>query len=294
MAIPQLGGDGWRPLFTPSETGSYVNDHCVVRGGDGRWHVFGITKETPGVGPHRERWFCHGSGPSLVEGQLRERGRVCDFGHRAWAPTIAFDGERWIMLYGPDLLRAAWSDDPRLEDWHEVPCTFSGGPVGGVLRDQMVFRLDDDSWLMYATGKRGRLGGVSVSVSENLLDWRFVRFALQTTESAGKQPPWAATESPFVFERDGDFWLSVTYSASGQGPEDYHDTLLFRSKNAFDFGTYTGDPGEPAARLAAHAPEYVRDPESGKWYVTSAGWPGEAFGTVIPGSVAIRELDWIE
>jgi beta-fructofuranosidase len=291
-AGPRLGGGGWRPLFTPARTGCYVNDHCVVRAPDRRWHVFGITKPTPEVDPQNERWFCHGSGASLTEGGWQEHGRVCDFGRRAWAPAVAFDGERHVMLYGPDRLRAAVSDDPRLEHWHEAPCSLVGAPLEGVLRDGMILRLDDDSWLLYATGKRGHEGAVAVCVSENLLDWRFVRFALRTTAAAPKQPPWAATESPFVFRRGDAYWLSITYTSSGAGPADYHDTLLFRSRDPFDFGCYDGDASRVAARLALHAPEYLVDPETGRWYVTSAGWPGERFGTVIPGSVAIRELDW--
>ncbi len=294
MGKPQLGGGGWRPLFTPVRTGVYVNDHCVVRAPDGRWHVFGITKSTPEIAPHQERWFCHGSGASLATGAFEEHGPVCDFGARAWAPSVAFDGERWVMLYGPDRLRAAWCDDPRLEDWHEAPCSLTGGPVGAVLRDGMIFRLDHDTWLLYATGKRGCTGAVSVCVSENLLDWRFVRFALRTSETAPKQPPWAATESPFVFQRDGEYWLSITYTTSLGGPDEYHDTLLFRSRSPFDFGTYDGRETEPAARLRAHAPEYLVAPDTGQWYVTSAGWLGKHFGTVIPGSVAIRELDWVD
>jgi len=289
---PVLAGTGWRPLFTPQRAGCYVNDHCVVRAPDGRWHVFGITKLTPDVDPHQERWFCHGSGPSLAAGGFTEHGRVCDFGQRAWAPTVAFDGERWVMLYGPDLLRAAVCDDARLDHWREVRCTLEGSPVEGVLRDGMLFRLDDDTWLLYATGKRGHEGAVSVCVSENLLDWRFVRFALRMTPQAPKQPPWAATESPFVFAHDGAFWLSITYTTSFGGPGDYHDTVLFRSTNPFDFGTYAGNPGEAAARLYVHAPEYLCDPGTGQWFVTSCGFHGEAFQPVIPGSVAIRELRW--
>jgi beta-fructofuranosidase len=293
MAKPVLAGRGWRPLFTPKQSGVYVNDHCVVRSHEGRWHVFGITKATPEVDPHGERWFCHGSGASLAEGELVELPRVCDFGTRAWAPAVAFDGERWVMLYGPDLLRAAVCDDGGLVSWHEAPCSLVGAPVQGVMRDGMIFRLDADSWLLYATAKRGRESAVSVCVSEDLLHWRFVRFVLRT-DGAPKQPPWAATESPFVFERDGEYWLSITYTTSFGGPDDYHETLLFRSRNPFDFGRYDGDPRTPAARLVAHAPEYLRDPDSGRWYVTSAGWPGERYGTVIPGSVAIRELEWVE
>jgi beta-fructofuranosidase len=291
--IPRLGGSGWRPLFTPSKHGVYVNDHCVIRAHDGRWHVFGITKLTPDINPQAERWFCHGVGASLAGGEFRERGRVCDFGHRAWAPAVAFDGERWVMIYGPDVLRAAVSDDPGLDHWTETPCTLTGAPAGAVNRDGMIFRLDDDTWLLYATGKRGRESAVAVCVSENLLDWRFVRFALRTTPDAPKQPAWAATESPFVFAHDGVYWLSVTYTASTEGPDGYHETLLFRSDNPFDFGTYSGDESEVAARIEAHAPEYLVDPDSRQWYVTSCGWPGEPFGTVIPGSVAIRELEWV-
>jgi beta-fructofuranosidase len=292
---PAFTAEGWRPLFTPRRHGAYVNDHCVVRAPDGRWHVFGITKSTPEVDPHAERWFCHGSGPSLAGGEFHEHFRVCDFGTRAWAPAVAFDGERWIMLYGPDRLRAAVCDDARLEHWREAPCSLVGAPLQAVLRDGMIFRLDDESWLLYATGKRDGCGAVSVCVSENLLDWRFVRFALRTTRGAPSNPPWAATESPFVFAHDGAYWLSMTYTTSFRGPAEYHNTLLFRSDNPFDFGTYSGDEAnEVAAKLHAHAPEYLLDPDTGRWWITSCGWPGEAFQPVIPGSVAIRELAWVE
>jgi beta-fructofuranosidase len=265
-----------------------------VRAPDSRWHVFGITKPTSDLDPNGERWFCHGSGPALGAGAFEEHGRVCDFGTRAWAPTVAFDGKRWIMLYGPDRLRAAVCDDARLDHWREAPCSLVGAPLEAVLRDGMIFRLDDDSWLLYATGKRGREGAVSVCVSENLLDWRFVRYALVTTPEAPLHASWAVTESPFVFLHDGAYWLSITYTRSFGGPAEYHNTLLFRSTNPFDFGTYTGnDEHEVAARLYAHAPEYLQDADSGRWWITSCGWPGELFQPVIPGSVAIRELDWI-
>ncbi len=289
---PRLGAGAWRPLFTPKRNGCYVNDHCVVRTPDERWHVFGITKVTPDLDPNQERFFCHGSGASLLS-EFEEHWRVCDFGTRAWAPAVAFDGERWVMLYGPDLLRAAVSDDERLDHWREVRCRVVGAPVEGLLRDATIFRLDADTWLLYATAKRGRMGAISVSVSENLLDWRFVRFALQTSASAPSSPPWGATESPFVFVHDGHYHLSITYTKSFGGPADYHNTLVFRSANPFDFGVYSGDDErEVFAQLHAHAPEYLVDPATGQWFVTSAGWPGDLFQPVIPGSLAIRSLDW--
>ena len=104
MSTPQLGGSGWRPLFTPVRTGVGVNDHCVVRAQDGRWHVFGITQPELAIDPQASRWFCHGSGPSLAAASSRSAGASLT-STAAWAPTVAFDGEQWVMLYGPNVSR---------------------------------------------------------------------------------------------------------------------------------------------------------------------------------------------
>lgn len=289
---PQFAGNPWRPLFTPQMTGCYVNDHSVVRTRDGRWHVIGITKMTAEMGSDGERYFCHGSGASLAKGGFMEHWKACDFGHRAWAPTVVFDGQRYVMLYGPGLLRAAVCHDDSLDHWLEVPCSVVGSPPEGNLRDQMVVRLDDDTWLMYATALYEGRGAVSVFVSEDLFNWRFVRHAWRTAPTVARQPAWSAAESPFLFRHAGYYFLSVTYTSSIEGPDEYHNTLILRSTNPFDFGTYGGDDAEVFAKLRLHAPEYICEPDSGQWYVTTCGWPGELFQPAISGSVAITELAW--
>jgi len=292
---PRLAGRAWRPLFTPQETGCYVNDHSVIRTRDGRWHVIGITKMTDEINADRERYFCHGSGNSLADGGFAEHWKICDFGYRAWAPTVVLDGRRYVMLFGPGLLRAAVCFDDSLDHWLEVPCSVTGCPAEGNLRDQMVLRLDERTWLMYATALCDGLGAISVFVSEDLLNWRFVRYAWRTTPSLPSQAPWSAAESPFVIAHGGAYFLSVTYTTSIGGPDEYHNTLVFRSSNPFDFGTYGGDDAnEIVTRLPLHAPEYVRDPATNQWYVTSAGWPGDFFRPAVPGAVAVTELEWVE
>ena len=84
----------------------------------------------------------------------------------------------------------------------------------------------------------------------------------------------------------------MTYTSSRGDAAEYHNTVLFKSDSPFDFGNFGGTDDGPIARLAAHAPGYLKDPETEQWYITCAGWPDERLGTVIPGSVAIRELDW--
>ena len=57
MKIPRIAGD-WKILFKPEKNGNYVNDHSVVIGSDGKWHLFGITS-FDGI-PAHERYFVHG------------------------------------------------------------------------------------------------------------------------------------------------------------------------------------------------------------------------------------------
>jgi hypothetical protein len=54
---------------------------------------------TPGMNADAERYFCHGSGASLAAGGFTEHWKVCDFGYRAWAPSVVFAGQRYVMLF---------------------------------------------------------------------------------------------------------------------------------------------------------------------------------------------------
>ncbi len=69
------------------------------------------------------------------------------------------------------------------------------------------------------------------------------------------------TESPFVLERDGFFYLSVT-----SYPVAWDATFAFRSRTPFAFG------GEPFTRLRAHAAEWIFD--GPRTWITHAG-PGQ-------------------
>lgn len=281
---PVVREDNWRVLFRP-ETGCYVNDHTVFQDLHGVWHVIGITKESPAIEPDQERFFCHGTGADLAAGGFQDRWKVCDFGERAWAPAVAHNGERFVMLYGPEPMRTAISDEGH--HWRQAPNRVDGCPPDGNMRDQMVVRLDDETWLMYATALKDGGGAINLFVGEDLLHWRFVRTVWRCTPAAPLRPAWSAAESPFVFRHDGAWFLSVTYT---DGPHNYHNTLLFRSSTPFDFGRYDG--ANAWATLHAHAPEYLRHPETGQWYITSCGWHGDTFQPVIEGAVAITELDW--
>ena len=287
--VPRVASD-WKPLYYPKTTGCYVNDHTVVKGPDNLWHVIGITSPLEKYDPEMERWFTHGRGPSLSSGELMtEVGAVCNDGNRAWAPCVVGHEGRYFMLYGPSPTKAAVSRD--LWHWMGESVTLIDSPPEAAHRDHMVIQLEPSTWLLYMTGIDTQgFGVVSVFVSNDLRTWRFVRFALRTGGKASLCPPWGATESPFVIVYEGWYYLSITYTDSRK--ENYHQTLVFRSLNPFDFGCFNADCPEESviARLHAHAPEYLYCDQEQAWFITTCGWRG--FQTPVEGGVGVARLTW--
>ncbi len=234
----------------------------------------------------QERYFVHACSDSITE-PMREAGKVCDTGLRAWAPSVIYHDRRYYMFYGPAPTRLATSDE--LNHWMENPIYLHDAPLDAAHRDHFVLEVEPGRWLMYATGISNRYGVVSVFESTDLIQWRFVRYALETAGRAPLNPPWGATESAFVVHIDGAYYLFVTYTDCQI--QNYHNTLVFRSEDPTDFGTYTGDNDADGvvATLFAHAPEVIRD-DDGRWYITTAGWRN--YDTPVEGGVAVAELVW--
>jgi beta-fructofuranosidase len=288
--IPSIASP-WRALFKPRRFGRYVNDHSLIQAKDGRWHLFGISSHATEDYSELERSFVHAAGelwPDEDREGMRELGKVCDNGVRAWAPSVVRDGPRYFMHYGPSPMRLATSLE--LTHWMEHTPTIEGAPMDSCHRDSMVLQLGDGAWRMYITGIDDEgYGVVSVLASSDLVAWKFRGYALRTAGQAPYNPPWGATESPFVVVREGQFFLFITYTDCGL--ESYHNTLVFRSTDPENFGAYTGENDDDivVAKLHAHAPEVIQDTD-GQWYITTCGWPDRQ--TPIPGGVGIARLSW--
>ncbi|MFI1913563.1 glycosyl hydrolase family 32 [Nocardia sp. NPDC020380] len=257
---------GFRRIYDPSEPGVpwYINDHTVIRGRDGRWHLFGITHAEP-ADPWDEREFAHATAADL-HGPWTKHPSVLTVDRDAgethlWAPFVVDGGDRYFMFYdggGTDRtatgIHLATSTD--LFEWTRHP----GNPVfrdGYDARDPMLLRLGEQ-WVMYYCATSTPAGGnhvVAYRTSTDLLNWSDRRIAytdLLTGTGAGN------TESPFVL-RHRDSW----YLFLGPRP-DYLGTEVFRSDDPFHF-----DPAGRAGHLPAHAAEIVDD---GRLWITSAGW----------------------
>lgn len=282
MKIPYIA-DEWKILFKPEKYGNYVNDHTVVKGSDGAWHLYGITSN--GGHSYEERYFVHGKGESL-DAPFSEVGKSIDRGTLAWAPCVINKDEDYYMFYGPSPTSLAVSFD--MNEWYGYNVKLNNEPLMGAHRDHFVLKIDENRYLMYIVGVHNKKSAVSCFSSCDLLTWDFEGFALTSGDSAPLNPGWGAMESPFVVKKDGLYYLFITYTDSSD--ETYNDTLVFCSENPLDFGKYNGGEGGavPITKISAHAPEIIE--ENGKFYITTCGWRDKP----VPhkGCVSIAALDW--
>ena len=282
MKIPYIDGD-WRVLFKPIQNGDYVNDHSIVKAEDGKWHLFGISSFT-GI-PYHERYFVHGVGESL-EGEFIEVGKTIDRGTPAWAPCLIEREGNFYMFYGPSPTSLAVSFD--MYEWFGTNVTLKNEPLMGAHRDHFVLKIDENSYIMYVVGVYQRRGAVSCFTSSDLLTWDFAGYALTSGEKAPLTPAWGAFESPYVIEKDGLYYLFITYTDCSD--ETYNDTLVFCSENPKSFGEYNGeaDGAVPITHLFGHASEVLV--ENGNYYITTCGWKNKPNPN--KGTVSIARLKW--
>lgn len=286
MKIPYIKSD-WRVLLRPHINGKYVNDHCVFKAHDGKYHLFGITSFEGGA--PKERYFVHGTTPSLDCEMTEEWARAIDRGTLAWAPCVVrTEGDYYYMFYGPSPTSLSVSFD--LYEWCNHTVTLNNEPLFSAHRDHFVLKLENGTYLMYIVGTKDKKSCVSLFKSLNLIEWDFVGYALTSGENAPLNPPWGAMESPFVIKKDGLYYLFITYTDCNK--ENYHNTLVFVSSDPYNFGEYNGGNygAIPVTTLRAHAPEIIE--ENGKYYITTCGWLD--YGTPNEGCASIAELGWKE
>lgn len=301
VLVPRIAGP-WRPLFRPTRSGDYVNDHCLYRDARGHWRLVGITG--PGAGDYsRERRLAVGVSETFPPpAGMREDEPVADFGELAWAPcAVRAEGTYWLF-WSPHVLRRMGSRDGITWGGPEVVLASTQHPF---FRDATVVEVAPGQWLLYATARGRFFSRVDVYQSFDLRHWQYIRPALRTGLGSERNAPMASTESPCVVRRDGRWYLTVTYTNDTGGlaalllslrvllrKASYNDTLVFHAESPYDFGCYRGRRRAPTllTTLEAHAPRLVEHPDTGEWWVTTAGWPWAA--TLTSGEVAVAPLAW--
>ncbi len=245
----------------------YINDHCLIKGEDG-WHLFGITHAEP-ANPLDEKCCAHAIGSSLEDRSWRWQPYPltadASLGEaHFWAPHVILHEGIYYMFWcagsreGNDRYRIHMATSRDLAVWERI----SENPIivdGYDARDPMVTRIDG-KWVLYYTATSTPKGGnfvVACVTSDDLIHWSGKRVVYTDAACGCGGGP---TESPFVVERKGKYYLFI-------GPRgDYNRTEVFESADPFTFSAENCVGSFPA-----HAAEVVRD-EDGRWYITRAGW----------------------
>ncbi|MFI8769131.1 family 43 glycosylhydrolase [Streptomyces sp. NPDC053792] len=283
VPLPRWVGAGpFTPVYDPSTVAGprYLNDHTLIQA-QGRWHLFGIVGDSAprGEAPDStaEVSFAHASAPAPHGPWTTHPDALTVepsyFGEEhLWAPHVIEAGGRYWMFYaaggasggtggsgsgaGGAAINLATSTD--LFTWSREP----SGPLfrGLAARDPMVLRIGGE-WVMYYTELSGPGGHhvVAHRRSADLVRWSepgvaFTDASTDTTVSV--------TESPYVVERDGWYYLFI-------GPRNgYEGTDVLASRDPFRF-----DLSGRAGHVPGHAVEVFADGDT--WYASAAGWFGQ-------------------
>lgn len=272
-------------IYDPSEgeaEPSYINDHTFIRDDEGTWHLFGITHAEP-MNPFDEKHLAHATAPALhgpwtkqpfalsVDPALHES--------VLWAPhVIAHAGQYWMFVCGggpsPQEFRVQLATSPDCWTWTRHPAN----PLivdGYEARDPMVRRIGN-RWIMYYTATTRPEGGHHIVVateSDDLVHWHGRRTVYTDVyEGTGGGP----TESPFVVERNGRFylligpdWDGLMTSKARTGRYDrrhYLGTRVIESDDPFHF-----EVTNLVGFLTSHASEIIVDTDGSEW-VSHCGW----------------------
>ncbi len=297
VLVPAIKGD-WIHIYQPQpdafpgpdsprfKTGKtyddwQVNDHCILKGPDQRWHAFGITHPAiPGhePNPHEGEWMSFHAvaetGPfkqHAKPGAWKDHPKILPPSTRPGeikenhAPFIIFHEGQYWMFYGKTPIRYATSTDlwnwtPRGELFHH--------PDG---RDPHILSHEGTFYMSYTSQQ-----SVLVRTSINLKDWSEPTTIYSLPAGEGGGP-----ESPSILKLHGGFyliWCRWDPKLSKKGFTYQDRSLVFFSNTPMDFKNR-----KPVAEIQSHAPELFQD-EDGDWWISSAERPNRG--------VSIAPVKW--
>lgn len=270
----------WRRIITYPD--NHLNDFCLFRALDGRWHCLGIM----GTGTwSSERSFFHCSSPAL-HGPYEQhppllvelkRGETKNAAPQKHAPFVVLREKTCYLFFrrppGTNLLLK--SDD--LFHWPLEPkVMFEENDA----RDACIQRFDGEYFWYYCQYRS--IGGVGRSCirlrrSQDLETWNK---PVDVHVDQSRTVKHSHLESPFVIQAEGAYWLFVR----NRSLDERCVTTVFRSDRPDRFRS--GVRAWDAELEQAHAPELVFD--EGKWHLARVSGPPDHL------SHAPRRGGWID
>ena len=290
MSKVSFTGD-WKLLFKPEKYAGYINDHTIYKDITGKWKLLGTSSKGE-YKFNKERQFILGETASLNKEMVEVGNFFTNEPHKGIkiAPNVYFDvkTKTYHLFFAPMFIYHYISTDGN--SWQRVDdAVRSFWPA---LRDPFVLKVDG-CYFMYLTDYGNR---ISVYKSNDLFKWKKLKRSALILDSEIPRSFNSSCESPCVFKKGKNFFLTTTITPSPQGRRfNYCHTPVFISEDPENFGVYSTNPKKCLNRigdLETHAPEFVED--DNKMYLTSCGWKNFPKPIGVDGEgVYIREIEII-
>lgn len=239
-----------------------TNDHTFIKGPDGRWHCFGITKPwISGDNGHTGEGLCfHAVAPvgtfaEAVAFQAWQDLPKIQVGDCGWAPAVCKVDDQYLLVGS----HMGCASSPDLHTWEDRGKL----AVKGGNRDPYILVLDGRYVMLRCDNN-----GINAVVSDDFRSWSDpVRIYEPEVETYH-------TESPVLIPYAGLFYLFWTLwdtadpSTAGFCPRTY----VHCSESPLDF---LGCP--ILTEITAHAPEIIQS-EDGQWFISTTDHPYRGIG----------------
>jgi arabinan endo-1,5-alpha-L-arabinosidase len=257
----------------------YVNDHCIIRGNDGLFHLFHI------VGPVGKTWYDHETETSIGHATstnledweiqpdiLHKDPQLTHEAFHIYAPYVAEKDKTFHLFYSGNNMDSmsesmclAVSED--LFHWEKYPYNpifrpsrswaeyNPGSGIWACCRDAHVLMCPEYGYVLYYVtwikGTRGMIVALGAAISENLVLWQDVGPVMIRERAIGHAT--TSMESPCVVKRGDLYYLFYKHR---------DETRLVISDDPLNF-----TDKEDCWFSAAHAAEVLQI--EGKWYISS-------------------------
>jgi hypothetical protein len=287
----------FKPIYDPG-VGKYLAHHSIVKGPDGRWHIFAALADVRDrYKPENHREIIHLAADKLTGPWARAAGDLtagAKFGEQfLWDPFVVVHGGLYHLFYvaagrhwkgwqdcgdapppayykgkgmcgehGPFDLHLAVSRDA--VNWERKGKLFSDGPFGFT---PFVHRAGREWQMFYASADPPTVYGKHAIVyrtSRDLMSWGGRAVALKDEAKTTPWPEHAFFRSPVVLQR-GPHWYLLAGPIDNANQSRFHYLKIFRSDSPRGWDVSRSHKGlflEGGAKIVL---------EGGKYYVTHAG-----------------------
>jgi arabinan endo-1,5-alpha-L-arabinosidase len=232
--------------FPSFSQGTIVHDPVMVRQ-DSTWYLFCTGKGISMLSStDLKQWQCHGPVFSQIPGWTHEA--VAGFKDHIWAPDIAYIDGTYYLYYAISAFAKNTSciglatnktldesnPDYKWIDAGKVLQSVPGRDMWNAIDPSLVIDEKNTPWMVFGSFWEGiKLVKLNATYDRPAQpeEWHTVARRTRNFNLPDEDPGDAAIEAPFIFHKNGYYYLFVSYDYCCRGKESNYKIMVGRSKS---------------------------------------------------------------